>query len=39
VSASDLEHQQLRLLRKELGIDTPPDEPGKEVRRRKRKVA
>lgn len=39
VSVSDLEHQQLRLLRKELGIDTSPDEPVKEVRRRKRKVA
>lgn len=39
VSPSDLERQQLRLLRRDLGIDPEPTEEKKEVRRKKRSAA
>lgn len=39
VSVSDLERQQLRLLRRELGIDPDPTGERKEVRRKKRTAA
>ncbi len=39
VPVSDLERQQLRLLRRELGLDPPPADEGKEVNRRKRTAA
>jgi putative transposase len=39
VSVSDLERQQLQLLRQEVGIDPSPEATGKEVGRRKKKVA
>jgi hypothetical protein len=39
VAVSDLERQQLRLLRQELGIDQGPEDKKKEVRRRRRSAA
>jgi putative transposase len=39
VAVSDLERQQLRLLRQELGIDHGPEDKKKEVRRRGRSAA
>jgi putative transposase len=36
VSVSDVERQQLRLLRQQLGIDPPPEGVSKQVRRRKK---
>lgn len=39
VSVSDLEHQQLRLLRRELGIDPPPTKEAKRPRRKVRSAA
>ena len=39
VSVSELERQQLRLLRRELGLDPPPADEGKEMNRHKRKAA
>ncbi len=39
VAVSDLERQQLRLLRRELGIDPGPEKEKKEVRRKKRSAA
>ena len=39
VSVSELERQQLRLLRRELGLDPPPADEGKEMNRRKRSAA
>ena len=39
VSVSDLERQQLRLLRRELGIDPEPTNERKEVNRKKRRAA
>ena len=39
VSISELERQQLKLLRRELGLDPPPADEGKEVGRRKRSAA
>ncbi len=39
VSVSELERQQLRLLRRELGLDPPPADEGKEVTRKRRTAA
>lgn len=39
VSVSELQRQQLKLLRRELGLDPPPAEDGKEANRRKRTAA
>jgi transposase-like protein len=39
VSVSELERQQLKLLRRELGLDPPPADEGKETNRRKRTAA
>jgi hypothetical protein len=39
VSVSELERQQLKLLRRELGLDPPPANAVKEVSRRKRSAA
>lgn len=39
VAVSDLERQQLRLLRRELGIDPDPEKEKKEVQRKKRSAA
>jgi len=39
IAVSDLERQQLHLLRRELGIDERPEDQKKEVRRRKRSAA
>jgi hypothetical protein len=36
VSVSEIERQQLRLLRQQLGIDPPPEGVPKHVRRRRR---
>lgn len=36
VSVSEIERQQLRLLRQQLGIDPPPEGMTKQVRRRKK---
>jgi hypothetical protein len=36
VSVSEIERQQLRLLRQQLGIDPPPDGMPKQARRRKK---
>ena len=39
VSVSELERQQLKLLRRELGLDPPPADEGRETNRRKRTAA